>query len=289
MRAFDFQQLRTFVAVADAGSLSAAAPRLHLTQSTISEQVRKLEERAGLALFRRSPRGVQLTEGGRRLLDHARRLVLLNETAFEDLQGRSAVPELSLGIAEYFEPAQVAAMLACLRARWPRLVLHVHAMKSEQIVQAHAGGALDLGITLQAVDDAFVPAQVLRFERLCWFGTPGFFAAVPRPLPLVLMPPGCVLHRVATTALQRAGIPHAPSHTGQGLLGLRSVLAAGLGVACLPLSAAGPGLVVAPAEAGLPRLPDVAFTLTGLQPGESATTGQARALLKAWFEAGGPA
>ncbi len=66
MRGFDFQQLRTFTVVADTGSLSAAVPLLHLSQSTISEQVRKLEERAGMPLFMRSQRGVQLTAAGGR-------------------------------------------------------------------------------------------------------------------------------------------------------------------------------------------------------------------------------
>ena len=56
MRGFDLDQLRTFAAVADAGSLTAAAP-LHLSQSTVSEQVRKLESRAGVPLFVRSKRG----------------------------------------------------------------------------------------------------------------------------------------------------------------------------------------------------------------------------------------
>ena len=57
MRGFDLDQLRTFAAVADAGSLTAAAPLLHLSQSTVSEQVRKLESRAGVPLFVRSKRG----------------------------------------------------------------------------------------------------------------------------------------------------------------------------------------------------------------------------------------
>ncbi|WP_043440461.1 LysR family transcriptional regulator, partial [Cupriavidus sp. HPC(L)] len=59
MRGFDLEQLRTFVAVADSGSLSAAAPRLFLSQSSVSEQLRKLEERAGVPLLLRGRRGVQ--------------------------------------------------------------------------------------------------------------------------------------------------------------------------------------------------------------------------------------
>ena len=94
MRGFDLDQLRTFAAVAEAGSLSAAAPLLHLSQSTVSEQVRKLETRAGVPLFVRSKRGVETTPAGARLLTHARRIVALNEAAFDDVRGQAIKGEL---------------------------------------------------------------------------------------------------------------------------------------------------------------------------------------------------
>ena len=71
MRGFELDQLRTFTVVADAGSLSAAAPALHLSPSTVSEQMRKLEARAGVPLFVRSKRGVEPTAAGARLRERA--------------------------------------------------------------------------------------------------------------------------------------------------------------------------------------------------------------------------
>ena len=77
-RGFDLGQLRTFVAVAEAGTVSAAAERVFLSQSSVSEQLKKLEERAGQPLFVRSKQGVTATPAGAKLLDHARR------TAYRD-------------------------------------------------------------------------------------------------------------------------------------------------------------------------------------------------------------
>ena len=130
MRGFDLDQLRTFAAVADAGSLTAAAPRLHLSQSTVSEQVRKLEARAGVPLFVRSKRGVEPTPAGARLLQHARRIVALNEAAFDELRGQAIKGELRVAITDYYRTHEVAGLLARLGECYPQLSLHVSAMKS---------------------------------------------------------------------------------------------------------------------------------------------------------------
>jgi molybdate transport repressor ModE-like protein len=80
-RAFDLAQLRTFVAVAEAGSVSAGAERVFLSQSSASEQLKKLEERAGQPLFLRGKQGVTATPAGAKLLDHARRILAMSEAA----------------------------------------------------------------------------------------------------------------------------------------------------------------------------------------------------------------
>ncbi len=283
MRGFDFQQLRTFTVVADTGSLSAAVPLLHLSQSTISEQVRKLEERAGMPLFMRSQRGVQLTAAGGRLLEHARRLVALNETAFDELRGRSLAGELRLAITEYFRPGEVAGMLAQLRDCYPQLVLRVRMMKSADIGQAHARGDIDLGITMQVVDGEIDAGLALRREALRWLASPALLAQLPRPLPVVLLPDECLMHRLATDALRREGIAFVASHSAIGVPGLQSMLAAGLGIGCLPASAIADGVeVVGPGE-GLPALPDVVFSFTPPRATDPERVEQARSILALRF------
>jgi DNA-binding transcriptional LysR family regulator len=284
MRGFDLDQLRTFTVVADAGSLSAAAPALHLSQSTVSEQVRKLEVRAGVPLFVRSKRGVDLTPAGARLLEHARRIVALNEAAFDELNDRAIRGELRVALSDYFRTHEVAGMLARLRECYPQLVLHMSTMKSTDIEQAHARGQIDIGVVMSLSEGAVRPLGagprwVLRREPLSWVASPALAAQMPNPIPLVLLPDDCLLHQVAVRTLQQHGIPYVLGHSASGVAGLQSMLAAGLGVGCLSASAIGDGSVRLCAKHGLPALPDAVFMLTPPRPGESQVVAQARELL----------
>src|SRR5258707_14177094 len=83
----DFELLRTFVAVADCGGFHRAAERLNLTQSTVSQQIRRLELETKRPLFRRTTRNVALTDDGEMLLGDARRLLQLEEAARHRLAG----------------------------------------------------------------------------------------------------------------------------------------------------------------------------------------------------------
>lgn len=284
MRGFDFDQLKTFTAVAEAGSLSAAAPLLHLSQSTVSEQVRKLEVRAGVPLFVRSKRGVEPTPAGSRLLEHARRLVALNEAAFDDLRGQAIKGELRVAITEYFRTNEVAGMLARLRECYPRLSLHVSAMKSNDIELALAKGLIDIGVVMNLsagpvrplADDA---RWILRNEPLYWVASPALAEQLPDPLPLVLLPDDCLMHQIAVRSLEESDRPYQLVHSASGVAGLQSMLAAGLGVGCLSASSIADGLVRLSPRHRLPALPEAVFSLTPPHPGESDTVAQARAVL----------
>ncbi|WP_321843421.1 LysR family transcriptional regulator [Paraburkholderia bannensis] len=284
MRGFELDQLRTFTVVVDAGSLTAAAPSLHLSQSTVSEQMRKLEARAGVPLFVRSKRGVETTPAGARLLTHARRIVALNEAAFDDVRGQAIKGELRVAITDYYRTHEVAGMLARLRECYPQLSLHVSTMKSVEIEQAHARGQIDLGVVMNMSVGAVRPASgdarwVLRREPLHWVASPLLAESLPDPLPLVLLPNDCMLHQIAVHSLEEQGRAFVMGHSASGVAGLQSMLAAGLGVGCLCASAVPDGLVRLSARHKLPALPEAVFSLTPPLPGENETVTQAREVL----------
>ena len=114
MQPLDLEQLKTLVAVVDAGSLTAAAPVVFLSQSAVSEQMRKLEERCGHALLTRSKAGVAPTPAGLRLLDHARRLLAASDEALRDLSGETLQGELRLAVTDYFRPGALSRLLSRL-------------------------------------------------------------------------------------------------------------------------------------------------------------------------------
>jgi DNA-binding transcriptional LysR family regulator len=111
MHLLDIDQLRTFVAIADTGSFTRAAEIVHKTQSAVSMQMKRLEDRVGKAIFERDGRLSKLTDEGERLLDYARRIVRLNTstTTSSPAACASAFPTTTpTGICRKFSPASRA-------------------------------------------------------------------------------------------------------------------------------------------------------------------------------------
>jgi DNA-binding transcriptional LysR family regulator len=284
MRGFELDQLRTFTVVTDVGSLSAAALALHLSQSTVSEQMRKLEVRAGVPLFVRSKRGIELTPAAARLLERARRIVALNEAAFDEMRGQAIEGDLRVAITDYFRTHEVAGMLTRLRECYPHMSLHVSTMKSTEIEQAHAKRQIDIGVVMNLSQGPVRPVVPearweLRREPLYWVCAPALAEQLPDPLPLVLLPGDCLLHQIAVHLLDKERIPFSLVHSASGVAGLQSVLVAGLGVGCLSASSVGDGLVRLGSKHRLPALPEAVFSLTPPLAGERDTVTQARDVL----------
>lgn len=281
---FDFDQLRTFVAVAEAGSLSAAAPRVFLSQSSVSEQMRKLEERIGVTLFTRGKQGVATTPAGERLLGHARHLLAQSESAWHDVRGFSLSGELRLAITDYFRPGDVARMLRHLGVAYPSLRIHVTILKSGVIESGYDTGDFDIGLSMRILGkslgrDAVAGTRPLGRESLDWVASSDFVLDADAPLPLLVLPDTCALHRFTTQWLDEQQVPYTIAHVASGVAGLQLALSAGLGVACLNTSAAGPSLArvdkLMPGRR-LPPLPEAEFHLLPARRGEPEWVTQAR-------------
>lgn len=282
MQGFDLEQLRTLVAVADAGSLTAAAPRVYLSQSSVSEQIRKLEERAGQSLLTRSKAGVAPTEAGLRLLGHARRILALSDEAFRDLRGETLQGELRLAVTDYFRPGDLTRLLGRLGERYPQVRLHVTILKSDALRTAYAHGDFDVGLAMNIAGANAVAAgsgAVLRRESLAWLGATGLRLVRGEPVRLLALPDTCSLHQFTVSLLRRRRVPYVLAHVASGVAGLQSALAAGLGVACLNESAIGEGIARLATPHGLPALPRVAFQWLPARRGETAFVTRAREML----------
>jgi DNA-binding transcriptional LysR family regulator len=283
MRTLDTEQLRTFIEVIEAGSLTAAAPRVFLSQSAVSEQIRKLEERTGQPLLTRGKAGVTPTGAGLRLAGHARRILALSDEALRDLRGESLQGELRLAVSDYFRPRDLAGLLGRLGESYPRVRLRVSILKSREIEAGYAKGDFDVGlsmcITSAASGSAPARSRLLRREPLTWMSAAGMRLARGEPLRLLAPPETCMLHQYTVRLLRRRRIPHAVAHVASGVAGLQSALAAGLGVACLNQSALCDGVAPLAAPHGLPALSRVAFYLLPPRGGESEFVTRARELL----------
>ncbi|MEX3854444.1 DNA-binding transcriptional LysR family regulator [Paraburkholderia youngii] len=289
-RGFDLAQLRTFVAVAESGGVSAGAERVFLSQSSVSEQLKKLEERAGQPLLVRGRQGVNPTPAGGRLLEHARRIIAMSEAAFDDLQGRSLDGELRIAITDYYRPHDIARILKTFSEQHPRLKLHVTVLPSAVIDSgADDHATFDIGLSARLVigqpraRGAGAASIVVRREKLLWASCADAPTRPATPYQLVLLPTTCQLQRFVVKLLDEHKVAYVVSHSASGVAGLQLALKAGLGISCLNESSLGGGVVACAANIGLPPLPAIEFHLLPRRPGESELVGNARDALVRLF------
>src|SRR5450631_3188147 len=126
----DLELLRSFVSVVDAGGFTRAGERVHRTQSTVSQQIKRLEDDLGQPLLNRTARDVTPTEAGERLLSYARRLLALAEEARDVLARPGNEGAVRLGIPEDFAAYRLTKLLAACSRKGAGLRLHVHADQS---------------------------------------------------------------------------------------------------------------------------------------------------------------
>lgn len=289
MKRLDLELLHAFVTVVEAGSLSAAAPRLFRSQSAVSEQIRKLELVVGVALLSRSKAGVVPTPAGQRFLSHARALLDLGEAAMRDARGDRLAGELRFAITEYFRPSALTSILKRIQTLHPHLRLHVSMQRSIEIESAAKENQLDIAITMRVTDPRARgradPCVQLGSEGLCWVAGAGFALDETKPLPLILLPPTCALHGLVLRALERSGTPFYIAHTASGMAGAQQALVAGLGVSCLNELAVPAQATILKRIGGLPKMPDIEFSLLPGRADESPLVAQVRAMLVQQFTA----
>ncbi|MFG1477264.1 LysR substrate-binding domain-containing protein [Xanthobacter sp. V4C-4] len=246
---FDLDLLKAFVSVVDAGGFTRAGERVHRTQSTVSQQVRRLEEQAGHDLLVRGARGVALTAEGERLIGYARRILALSAEARAALKvGAAGV--VRFGIPEDFAVAALTGLVADFARRHPSARLSVRCALSCELAADLARGDLDLALLKREGGGA--PVRAAWPERLVWVAGPG---EVPLdPVPLVAFPQGCLYRNRAVHALERAGRDWRIAYESPNLLGIEAALAGGLGVALLERRAVGPGHRVLDGAEGLPAI-----------------------------------
>lgn len=233
----DHDLLKAFVSVVDAGGFTRAGERVHRTQSTVSQQIRRLEEQLGQQLLDRKGRSLGLTAEGEVLLGYARRILSLNAEAQAALSTARPAPVVRLGIPDDFAVAALTHVVSEFARARPDVRLAVQCGLSSVHIAEQARG--DLDIVLVKREPGTAPALRAWLERLLWVAG----AKTPAPegiVPLVAFRHGCLYRARASAALEKIGRSWRVAYESSDLLGIQAALRGGLGVSVLTSRAMGP-------------------------------------------------
>jgi DNA-binding transcriptional LysR family regulator len=264
----DLDTLRTLVVANDLGGYGQAATRLGRTPSAISLQMKKLQTDVGATIFRKSGRGVALTEAGEIVLRYARRMLALNDEVLDTVRGASLAGRIRIGVSQDFAETVLPRALSQFTKHYPLVQLEVRIEGNAVLVEAVSKGEIDLVLV---VGHAQRPSAItLGTIDLVWIAGRDF-APRDEPLPLVVLGAQCVFRKEAIESLDAAGRPWRIAAVSPSLAGLWALGIAGLGVTVRSALGVPRSLVSHKTLFDLPRLGAFPVTLHaaagGLSPG----------------------
>jgi DNA-binding transcriptional LysR family regulator len=232
----DLDLLHSFVSVVDAGGFTRAGERVHRTQSTVSQQIKRLEMSVGQPLLHREGKSVSLTEEGERLLSYARRLLALAAEARAAVGQPACQAVVRLGVPEDFAAYHLTELLSDFARSRPGLRLDVRCALSIELAADIERHDLDIAIVKQAAGE--------RNGLAAWPETLKWVTSARRPIdvelapvPLAVFPQGCLYRNRAVHALESSGRPWRVAYNSPNLAGIQAAVSAGLGISILPEAA----------------------------------------------------
>ncbi|CUI28557.1 Cys regulon transcriptional activator [Achromobacter xylosoxidans] len=248
---FQLRQLKTFVAAVETLSFTQAAKRVHLSQPSVTEQVRALEENVGQPLFIRHNNRLELTPAGETLARRARELLALADDALREVRGNPDDPVGTIRVAapQTLCTSLLMPQLLHFAASHPGVQVEVQERNSLATAQAVLGGTADLGVVHGwPAADADLQAEVIAWDTPVLVTPPGHPLVCTgeigpealAALPLVVTMPGCRYRDYLESLLQEASARPRIAGTADSVAALTQMVAADLGVSILPRMALDP-------------------------------------------------
>lgn len=251
-RNLDLTALRSFVTVVETGGVTRAANQLHLTQSAVSMQLKRLEEALGQPLLDRAGRGVAATAQGEQLLTYGRRILALNDEVWARMSDDAYEGELTFGVPSDVIYPNVPGILRRIDREYPRMKVKLLSSYTLKLRELLAAGEVDVILTTESESPA--EAEHLATQRLVWVGAPGGTAWRQRPLRLAFER-GCLFRPWALDALDARDIPWEMAVDTGSTRTVEATVSADLAVHAMLESAVGPIYEVISHGGQLPDLP----------------------------------
>lgn len=259
-RHFDLAQLRTFLAVISTGSFTRAGEQLGLSQPTVSQHIRRLEDFMGRPLLLRDTRKVSLTDNGQALAGFARQMLATNDEALGYFSsGQAMSGRLRFGAADELALTELPSILRAFRMEHPRINLELTVTQSGTLQRRLAANHLDLIFVNQEADAG--RGRLVRRDRLVWVGLDRAEIDPNAPVPLVTYQAPSHSRAVAIGALEQAGRRWRITCNTREVNGLLAAVRAGLGICVLAQTRVPSDMRPLTGRFDLPRLPDIEMAL----------------------------
>ena len=204
-RDIDIALLRAFVAVAETGRMTQAAKIIHITQSAVSQRIRRLEALLRLKLFERRSDSAHLTRDGERFMSRARQLIALNDEILNEMSGGDFAGEIRIGVPHDVVGSLLPPVLREFRQTYPNILITLVSDVSSTIRKLLDDREIDVALTTDR--DRAARQDCLLSDHLVWVGAAEGSAASRRPLSVALGTDGCGFRASAVDALNKADIP----------------------------------------------------------------------------------
>lgn len=204
-RDLDISSLRTFLAVAEHRNMTQAATMRHLTQSAVSQQVKRLETMLQTRLMLRHQGGVELTEAGQKLLPHARAVVRANDAAYGDMLALVTDDDVRLGVPSDVVSSLLPGALSAFHKTHPGIHVTLVSKTSSELRHMLDLGQIDIALTTDREADP--DAKSLYRKPLIWIGAIGGTAHEKSPLPVAVGHMECPFRKAASEALAHSSMP----------------------------------------------------------------------------------
>jgi len=196
----DLDTLRSFAVAHDLGGFAQAADRLGRTPAAISLQMKRLQDELGIPLFRKSGRGLALTEAGETTLRYARQILALNDELLDTMHGASLAGLVRIGCPQDFATI-LPGVLSQFRALYPRMQIELRIEGNAALADAVEKSQLDVALAIGQADRA--TSKRIGEVGLVRIASETFTPASGEPLPIAVLGPQCIFRKCVVQVLRK--------------------------------------------------------------------------------------
>lgn len=277
----DLDQLRTFLLIAETGSFTKTADSVFRTQSAISMQIRRLEERIGNPLFSRDGRTLQLTPHGEKLLTYARRLLELNHETITSFRTDKLQANIRVGLPDLYLEHMVEDALHPIFRDYPAVETIIQCEPTDALIDHIRRGALDLALIVQPAGQK--RSEVLNSSRFVWVTSAENSPHEEAVLPLAMNRPNCSWRKILTDALNTLQREYRIALSTTSTRSIAMAVRSGSAITILPENMVGSGMRILTEDDGFPKLPACSLSLIRAQGIHAPAIDLIAAAIKASF------